>query len=451
MDISYEQLRENLVEDYRQKILEDGWGRYRIADDASQKYGFEVSRKQARRAIDRVREEAQSKPEVGDVVEVHEPEPEVDYEEGEASTVSARPMDMDEAIEHLGINEEDWKIVRPKVGTYEGQVKVDVVVGHDDGGPIIEQEHRVKTMYKFEFALERRHPAESQAFLEEILDQVADKAPVYHSPGRANPDSGNMQRVLIPDLHLGKDGFQSDWGLEKAKERVLTVVDDLAEQGSNHNVEQICLPLGHDILHIDREYISRSGTRHTTSSGTPVERTHPWIKLFMGGCDLGEKIIGRLLEVAPVHVPIIPGNHSGHSEVAIGKFLMGIFRDSKDVTFDLDERRERYYRWGVNGFMDTHGDTCPFSDLAINFANLNGQLWGQTEWHEVCTGHKHITKNKPVGLSTNEGGAMIRISPSLSPQDSWHAKYHYHGTPGAESYIYNRERPGPFASYQRYF
>lgn len=453
MDISYEELRNRLARDYRDRIIEDGWGRYRIADDATERYGFEVSRKQARRAINRVQEEEEAKPEVGDVVEVHEPAPKVDYENEEASATFARPMTMDEAIEHLQINEEDWKIVRPKVGTYEGQVKVDVVEGYDEEGkPIITQEHRVKTMYKFEFALERRHPAETEAFAEKLLEQVADKAPVYHSPGRANPSSGNMQRILIPDIHLGKDGFQSNWGIEDATERVLSVVDDLAEQGAQHNVAQICLPLGHDILHIDSEHISRSGTTHATSGGTPVERTDPWIELFMAGCDLGERIIARLLEVAPVHVPVIPGNHSGHTEIAIGKYLMGLFRDSKDVTFDLSKERERYYRWGVNSFMDTHGDTCPFSDLPINFASLNGKLWGETQWREVNTGHKHVTKNKPVGMSSNEkNGCMVRISPSLSPQDAWHAKYHYHGIPGAESYVYNEERPGPFASYQRYF
>jgi len=452
MDITYEQLRQRLKDDYRDKILEDGWGRYRIADDASKRYGFEVSRRQARRAINQVKEQAEPTPDVGDVVDVHTPEPDVDYENQEGSAVFERPKTVDEAIEHLGINEEDWKIVRPKVGTYEGQAKVDVVVGHDDEGePIIEQKHRAKTLYKFEFALERRHPAETQSFADKLLEQVSEKAPVYHSKGRANPQSGNMQRVLIPDLHLGKDGFQSDWGIEKATERALTVVDELAEQGRAHSVEQICLPLGHDLLHIDREHISRNGTRHTTSSGTPVERTHPWIKLFLAGCELGEKIVSRLLGVAPVHIPIIPGNHAESSEVAIGRVLMATFEDSKDVTFDLDKKRERYFEWGVNSFMDTHGDTAPWSDLAMSFAQLNGSLWGRTEWREVNTGHKHVTKTKPVGLSTNEGGAMLRISPSLSPQDAWHNKYHYHGTPGAESYIYNRERPGPFASYQRYF
>ena len=67
------------------------------------------------------------------------------------------------------------------------------------------------------------------------------------------------------------------------------------------------------------------------------------MELFLSGFDLAEAIVRRLLEVAPVHVPIIPGNHAEHSEIAIGRVLMAEFKGSPDVTFDLDERRERFY------------------------------------------------------------------------------------------------------------
>lgn len=285
---------------------------------------------------------------------------------------------------------------------------------------------------------------------------MAAETPVYVSDGPATPKSGNMQRVLIPDIHLGKDGFQSEWAVTEARGRVLSVVDDLAKQGAAHDVEQICLPLGHDLLHIDREAEERhrgGGTYTTTTGGTNVATAGVgWVELFLAGCDLGEAIVRRLLAVAPVHIPIIPGNHAEHSEIAIGRVLQAEFKESPDVTFDLDESRERFYEWGVNAFMDTHGDTCSFKDLPLNFATLNGELWGDAQWREVNTGHKHVKKNQPVGYSSNEqNGCMVRISPSLAPQDAWHKRYHYHGIPGAESYIYNRDRPGPFASYQRFF
>jgi len=446
-DFDYEALRERLKKDYEERIINDGWGRRRVADDATERYGFEVSRRQARHVCEKIRESAEEDRDIPTAVDMK-----VDEEAQKAKAVFEEVPDPDQLLAALGINEDQWKIDKCTIKPYQGQAKVDKVVAEDEeGDPITVSEQQVKQMYSAEVRLKPKHPAATERFEEQILEKAAERAPVYHSDGPANPQSENLQRVLIPDIHLGKDGFQSDWGIEKAKERVLSVVDELAAQGEEHNVKRICFPLGHDLLHIDREHISRSGTRHTTSSGTPVERTAPWIELFMAGCDLGEKMILRFLEVAPVDVPIIPGNHSETSEVAIGKYLMGIFRDSPDVQFDLTKERERYYRWGRNGFMDTHGDTCPWSDLAMNFANLNGTLWGNTDWHEVNTGHKHVTKTKPVGLSTNEGGAMLRISPSLSPQDAWHSKYHYHGTPGAESYIYNKDRPGPFASYQRYF
>ena len=447
----YEALRDRLENDYRDKIIEDGWGRGRVSRDASEQYGFEVSTKQARRVINRVKESAEEEGEIPDPIDVQ-----IDEEAQKAKAIFEEVPGPDQILAALGINEEEWEVDKLLVKPYQGQAKVDKVVGTgDDGEPIIEQEQQVKQMYSAEVRLSPKSPWTTEAFVEDLLDQVADRAPVFHSKGRANPESGNMQRVLIPDIHLGKDGFQSDWGIEAAKERVLTVVDDLAQQGLDHSVEQICLPLGHDILHIDREAEERhrgGGTYTTTTGGTNVETAGAgWVALFLAGCELGEAIIHRLLEVAPVHVPIVPGNHAEHSEIAIGRVLVAEFRDSPDVTFDLDERRERFYEWGVNAFMDAHGDTCNIKDLPLNFATLNGELWGRAEWREVNTGHKHVKKSQPVGYSSNEqNGCMVRISPSLAPQDKWHARYHYHGVPGAESYIYNRERPGPFASYQRY-
>lgn len=387
--------------------------------------------------------------------EVHIPDPNVDYDGGTASCSFVKPVTVDEAIEYLEIDETRWTIVRPKVGTYEGQVKVDVITGYDDEGePIIEQQHKTKVLHKFEFSLEPKHPSETPDFASKLLDQVAEQSPVFVSKA-SQPSSGNLQRVLVPDIHLGKEGFQSEWGIERATERVLTVIDDFAKVGAQHDVERFCLPLGHDLLQVDRTFepgSGRQGTVSTTTGGTVTATTDPWVTLFLAGTDLGERIVRRLLEVAPVDIEIIPGNHSEHSEIAIGAVLDAVFRDSPDVTVDLTDERERFYQWGVNSFMDTHGDTCPFNDLALNFATINGPLWGRTQWREVNTGHKHISKNRPVGLSTNEkNGCMVRISPSLSPQDGWHRRYHYHGMPGAESYIYNRERPGPFASFQRYF
>ena len=454
-DFDYEALRDRMAEDYQQKILEDGWGRYRVADDASKRYGKEVSRKQARKVINRVRENAEKAPEVGDVVEMHPPEPDVDYENGEASTVFVRPTDMDEAIEHLGINEEDWKIVRPKVGTYEGQCKVEVVSGHDkDGEPITEQEHRVKTMYKFEFALERRHPSETESFADKLLEQIEEKSPIY----RANiqqPKTGNLMRLHIPDLHIGKEGFQSDWTADSIRERVFKVLDEFVGLAEQHGVDRISWPLGHDLLQVDRTFeqgrAQGGGTVSTTTTGTPVASSMPWVDQFLLGCDIAEQIVRRLLSVAPVDINVVPGNHSEHSEIAIGRVLMAEFKSTPDVKLNLGSTRDKYYEWGVNGFMDTHGDTVSFKDLAMAFATSEGELWGRSKWREVNVGHKHVTKQKPVGLRSNEkGGCCVYISPSLSPQDEWHRKYHYHGMPGAQAFMYNKER-GPFANYERFF
>jgi len=488
-EINYEALRARLYEDYYDRIVEDGWGRYRVADDASEHYGFEVSRKQARLVIRKIRKERE-RPVSGqpDFVVVKGKDVPVgktvlDEEEGAAEISFARPTTLDEAIEHLDINEEDWEIVQGEPNYYEGQAKVKVPLTDDQGetvrdssGEVVFVEEQTKvSMYGFRFRLQPREGYQKADFREELLRQIEDRAPAYKA-NIIQPKSGNLMRLLIPDSHLGKDGFQSHWGIDEAVRRVLTVVSEFVDLAKEHRVERICLPLGHDLLHIDQEHVSRSGTLHTTSSGTPVERSHPWSALFLVGSELGSAIIRSCLEVAPVDILVVPGNHSGRSEFGVGRVLVSEFKNSPDVNIDLGVDIEkystlisrimagetseiesglsfdRYYEWGVNAWMDTHGDHCAFNDLPLNFAIQNGALWGRSIWREVNTGHKHLSKTRPVGFATNEKGqCTVRISPSLSPQDAWHERFNFHGMPGAECFLYNKKRPGPFASYQRFF
>ena len=446
-NINYQALRDEMASDFRDRIIEDGWGRHRVSNAASERYGFEVSRRQAREVINRVREEQGAE----DPVEALHSE--FDSENGRAKAIFSGVPNPDEILIALGINEEEWAVHKCQIKPYQQAAKIDKVVGHDtDGDPIIAQEHSTKQLYSALIDLRPREPFEKESYVEDLLERIENRAPAYVTGRSTIPESGNLARLLIPDVHIGKDGFNRSWGIESAFRRVMSVVDDFASLAETHNAEMIRVPFGHDWIHVDREVVSRSGTQHTTTGGTPVERSHPWLTQFDVGCDLLSAIIRRLLKVAPVGLIVVPGNHPAHSELAIARVAMAEFSNSPDVTFDRGKEYDRFSRWGVNGFMDTHGDNHVFSQLPLDFANQRGELWGQTVWHEVNTGHKHISKKKPVGFSDNgNGGCMVRISPSLSPQDAWHSRYNYHGMPGAEMYLYNKERPGPFASYQRFF
>jgi hypothetical protein len=295
---------------------------------------------------------------------------------------------------------------------------------------------------------------------EELLELLRKKMPAFKVSGD-RPTTGNLLRLHIPDLHLGKIGLRFEWDMEAIENRVMETIDRLIANALPRGIDQVCIPLGHDFFHIDREHMSRSGTMHTTSSGTPVERSMQAGDAFIRGAALAQRIVRRCIEQAkaPVHVNMVPGNHDTESVIHLGEVLRAAFDNSPDVTVNNDCYEEaengdtmfgKSYQWGACGFYDTHGHTVKFDELPLKVAQSEKELWYQSRFIEIAVGHKHISKHKPVGYRSNDNGTMIHISPSLSPQDSWHHKFGYHGLPGAEAFLYHKE-DGPIGHYERFY
>lgn len=263
----------------------------------------------------------------------------------------------------------------------------------------------------------------------------------------AFPESGNMSVFHFCDLHLGKDA----WTLEEATEKIQTAFEYALLFAKLHRSERIHIPLGHDLLQIDYEHISRSGTMHTTSSGTPVTRSNnSWRDLYRAGRKLGSWMILRALqEGISISVDVIPGNHSEQSEIAMGDAWQMQFEDNPNVTIRLPEGDgyDLALQWGKVGIMETHGHTTKFEELPTHFAFRYPHIFCHSEFRYVITGHKHISQKKRVGDWTEDRGCSIYISPSLSPQDLWHKKYGFDGIPGFDIFTYNKET-GPIGHYQ---
>jgi hypothetical protein len=285
---------------------------------------------------------------------------------------------------------------------------------------------------------EREEVDFKREFFNEMLQEIRQETLTpFTQPPVDVPKSGNLAVMQIPDLHLGK--IAKNWSLEEAEYKILETYEFLISYAKLFNIERFVLPIGHDLLQVDREVVSRSGTLHTTTSGTPVEQSDSWFKQFKAGRRLGTNLIRRTLQEAPVDVIVIPGNHAEHSEIALGEVWDATFANHPNVTIQNDGERLASFIWGKVGVLLTHGDTSSWEGLPLLFATAYPVLWGMTKYREVLTGHRHISKGRWIGDYEEMQGVMCRISPSLSPQDKWHRKYGYSSIPGAEVFIYNKE------------
>ena len=307
--------------------------------------------------------------------------------------------------------------------------------------------------FSFEQHTEDLSSDEKEEFRQALLSDIREEMQQHPAPAiqPSFPNSGNMAVIHFCDLHLGKDA----WDLDEAIFKIQSSFEYALAFARLHQCERIHLPLGHDLLQIDYEHIARSGTLHTTSSGTPVTRSNAsWRELYREGRKLGSWMIRRAREEGVfVTVDIIPGNHSEQSEIAMGDAWQVQFEDDPQVDIRIPDEwsksggYELALQWGEVGIMETHGDNIKFEDLPTHFAFRFPNVFCHSSFRYVLTGHKHISAKRRVGDFVEDRGCNVYISPSLSPQDLWHKKYGYDGLPGFDVFIYNKET-GPIGHYQ---
>lgn len=359
-----------------------------------------------------------------------------------------------ESAERYGIPLDDFLEIKDEVRA-EGQENIAASVGLPDNFKVRrawQGGRNGELRFSFEQREEDLSSEEKEEFRQNLLADI--RTEMSSIPQRAVepsfPDSGNMAVFHFCDLHLGKDA----WDLPEAEFKIQSSFEYALEFARIHRCERIHMPLGHDLLQIDYEHIARSGTLHTTSSGTPVTRSnHSWRELYRAGRKLGSWMIRRSAQEGFfTSVDIIPGNHSEQSEFAMGDAWQIQFEDNPNVEIRIPDEwsqqggYELAVEWGDVGFMQSHGHNIKFEDLPLHFAFRFPHLFSHSTFRYVLTGHKHISTKRRVGDYAEDRGCTVYISPSLSPQDLWHKKYGFDGVPGLDVFIYNKET-GPIGHY----
>jgi hypothetical protein len=78
--------------------------------------------------------------------------------------------------------------------------------------------------------------------------------------------------------------------------------------------------------------------------------------MFRVGHLLAMWMIEECAKIAPVHVPVIPGNHDETAAFTMGVVLEAEFRRDKRVTFDNGPAPRKYYRYGKTLLGYAHGN-----------------------------------------------------------------------------------------------
>lgn len=280
----------------------------------------------------------------------------------------------------------------------------------------------------------RRKVAEQrlETLFQRMLDQFKAEAPVRPALPRPRGQKG-MLEISIMDLHLGKYCWADESGRtydpDIAEKMFWNALEDLLAKAASCPVEKILFVVGNDFFNVDN-------LARTTTAGTPQDEAMRWQESFLRGRNLMVRAIDRLMELAPVHVLVVPGNHDTQRMWYLGSVLKNYYWNTADVFVDHTSTPRKYVLFGKNLIGFCHGNSERHEKLPVLMATERPEEWaasaeGSRHWH---VGHFHSKKTKVFVAHEDLQAVQVRVLPSLCPPDAWHASMGYSGKLAAEAY-----------------
>ena len=333
-----------------------------------------------------------------------------------AESCSYEIQTLEQLVRACNIDLEKWQVDRWTANTWQ--------VGTKIGDEVV-----TKNLWQVKAIMKLRPVSVS-----DIKDIFAScSAPFVSKEARRPKNEGRkLLEISVPDIHLGKlcwgqETGGVDYNTEEAIDRFQNAVESLITREDPDDISEILLPIGNDFFHTD-------GKEGETSNGTPQDTDTRWQRNFKRGCELATWAISRCLQVAPVRVPVVAGNHDLEKSYYLGCFLEARFGENKNVEINNAPTERKYCRFGNTMIGFAHGDKIKLKDLVALAQNEQRKAWGETRWFEWHLGHLHKES------TLEEGGVVARIIPSLCPPDAWHAgKGYVMNTPAAQAFIYDGE------------
>lgn len=341
-------------------------------------------------------------------------------------SISETVRTVEDALRKGNIDVNVWEVYKSTINSWE------VCIKQQDWTPKVVQLWQVKVDLKRKVAKIYEDAANG------LIERMKKHSPKYPKIIRKrNVKDQHLLEISLFDVHFGKLAWSGEtnnnYDLKIAESLYHKAIDDLINKSSGYNISQIVFPIGQDFFHIDNP-------TKTTVNGTPQDVDSRYSKLFEVGVMACVKAIDKIMQLAPVHVLYVPGNHDRTAAWHLCSNLSAWYRLTSDVHVDSTPTLRKYFQYGVNLIGFTHGDEEPHRDLPTIMASEVPQMWADTKFREIHIGHFHKKKEMTHKTVDQYGPIVVRILPSLSATDSWHYMKGYLATRrAAEAYLWSKE------------
>lgn len=259
----------------------------------------------------------------------------------------------------------------------------------------------------------------------------------YAPPKITGKADRHMVELSPVDIHIGKLSWREETGFDYdgkiAEDDYVDVIERMLSrvERSGMKVEQFVYPVGNDLLQTD----NNAGT---TTAGTSVDTDSRYIKSFRRAVRLCRWTIDRLAAIAPVRVPVVPGNHDRLTAFHVGDVLNAVYESSPHVDVLTSPKLRTYVTYGPTLLGFTHGSEEKLQDLPL-IMSVEAPEWSKSKWREWHIGHFHKSKEVRYTAGDSFNGVRVRVLPSLCAADAWHYMLGYVGEQRAcEAYLWNK-------------
>lgn len=343
----------------------------------------------------------------------------------EARSVSARIRTVEDLLRHIEADMSRFEIATSEATAWEG-----LTADRETGEPVVTELHRVHVRLKPKCGPTTR----------EIVEAMIDGAKGIARPAVRKPKAakGHAYAVLVvADTHFGKYAWSEgtghdDYDLAIAADRVSAASARLLQTCADYKPARVLVAYLGDLFHADTPGL-------TTTGGTPLAgSTDGRLQKMIGmGCDTLLGVTQAAAAIAPTDALVVNGNHDETLSWAYQRIMQERFRSDGRVTVSGAYTGRQYITYGRNLLGFAHGHKAK-KKLPQLMALEQPAEWSRCPYREWHTGHLHHQAAEWSRPIETIDGVLVRIAPSLSPPDDYHATNGWVGQREAmEAFIYD--------------
>lgn len=343
----------------------------------------------------------------------------------EARSTSRRIKTVEDLLAHIEADMSRYEVAASEATKWE------VGTSDGNGGTTVTELHRVFVRLK---------PRGGPTTREIVEAMIAGASAGIRRPAVKRPKAIKSHAyavLVVADTHVGKYCWKAgtghdDYDIAIAAQRIAHASGTLLDICQRYKPERVLVAYIGDLFHADTPGL-------TTTGGTPLAGSTDGRlqKMINDGTDALLAITDKAAGIAPTDALVVNGNHDETLSWAYQRIMRERFRNDRRVTVSGAYTGRQYATLGKTLLGFAHGHRAK-KKLPQLMALEQASAWSVCPYREWHTGHLHHQSAEWSRPIETIDGVLVRIAPSLSPPDDYHAVNGWVGQREAmEAFIYD--------------